>query len=154
MPANGNELPNELLKQLNSKAEVGEKYYQARVLHPKDNTFKVINVYGEATGGATYNPFAVSYIIQGNQIIDSPISGEIFRIDVLPNQKYLLYVDAYWRLGSNFKVYETTFSDAALVGYPNEKRGNYLFDCIQYKRHSADSLPNGHPRKNDMDLLT
>ncbi|MFT3795454.1 hypothetical protein [Flavobacterium sp.] len=47
MPANDSELPDALLQQLNSKAEVGENYYQAKVLYPKDSTFKVINVYGD-----------------------------------------------------------------------------------------------------------
>lgn len=144
----------DILAKLNKKSLDGEKYHDAKVIFLPDNAgLKILNVYGEVTGGATYNPFAISYIVRGNSITDSPMSGEIFRVDVLKNGAFLLYFDDYWRLGSNFSVYDTRISNRELVGYPTSKHGNYLFDCLSRKSHSVDSLPKADTRKNDEDLI-
>src|SRR5690349_7205610 len=53
----------EILLRMNNEAVDGEKYYGAHIRYDKNAGVKILNVYGEVTGGATYNPFAVSYIV-------------------------------------------------------------------------------------------
>lgn len=145
----------EVLLKYNKENLDGEKYYDAKVTWLPDNTgVKILTIYGEVSGGATVNPFAESYIIHNNMITDSAIGGEIFRVDVLKNDKTLLYIDNYWRLGSNISVYEATISDTGIIGYKTTKHGNYLFNCMMKRLHSSDSLPVHHHDENPGWLLS
>ena len=121
--------------------EDGANYYDAKIFYPKDSTFKVVNLYGESGGGATYNPFAKSHIVINNRITDTVFSGEIFRVDKMRDH-FVLYFDDYWRLGSNFRVYKVNFSGDSLTASNISKHGNYLFDLIRNKKETPETFPN------------
>jgi hypothetical protein len=112
------------------------------ILYPIDSLFKVINLFGDVSGGATNNPYAINYIIRDKKNISSKIRGEIFRIDKLKTDEYLFYSDNYWRLGSRIKVFESIFHNNLLkINEVNKKEyGNYLFDFIINKKEYPDSI--------------
>lgn len=124
------------------------KYYEGTILYPNDTTFKVLNVYAETFGGATYNSFAESYIFHKEKIQKEYIDGETFRIDKENDSTYLFYVDEYWRLGSNINVYEILFSKDSLKINETNKHANYAFDLINNHKESPKNFP-----KNIHDLF-
>jgi len=116
-------------------------YYDARIFYSKNAPFKVLNLYGEVTGGATYNPFSKSYVVMNNKITDTVFNGEIFRIDRV-SDCFILYFDDYWRLGRNIHVYEAKLTLDTLNAKRTSKHGNYLFDLIRNKKESPEMFPN------------
>lgn len=123
-------------------------YYDGRVFYPKDSIFKVINLFGEFAGGATYNPYAKGNVIRGNKIYQQGISGETFRIDKKTDSTYVFYVDDYWRLGSNFSIYNATFSKDSLLIKETDTYPNFVFGLINNTKESPEAFP-----KNIFDLF-
>jgi hypothetical protein len=123
-----------------SVEETGIRYYDSKLFRRNDIPFSVLNVYGEATGGATYNPFGESYIIRNGAIAKVPVPGEVFRIDQLAGG-YLLYVDEFSRMGNNFRIYELTFMNDSFRAVPAKAHGNYLFDLILNKKEAPENFP-------------
>ena len=139
---------NEIIKELEPELEPGEDYrkyqsiYGGEIIYSTDSILKVINLYGDYSGGATYNPYAVNYIIKDKKLFNSKIGGKVFRIDKLKTGEYLFYSDDYWRLGSHIKVFESIFLiDTLIVNEVNKmKYGNYLFNFIINKKEHPDSI--------------
>jgi hypothetical protein len=134
--------------QLSKIDSAGANYYDGKILYPKNATFKVLNVMGEVSGGATYNPFAKSYIYHKEKIQKSSIEGETFRVDKKNDSTYLFYVDNFWRLGSNINVYEILFSKDSLLINETNKHANYAFDLMNNHKESPRNFP-----KNINDLF-
>lgn len=126
----------------------GANYYEGRIFYPKETNFKVINIYGESSGGATYNPFAESHFFYNEKIQKQSIAGETFRVDKENDSTYLFYVDEYWRLGSNINLYEVIFSKDSLQINETNKYANYAFDLINNHKESPKNFP-----KNIHDLF-
>lgn len=126
----------------------GLNYYDGRIFHPKETPFKVINLFGEYSGGATYNPFAESYVLNNEKIQKQSIAGETFRVDKENDSTYLFYVDEYWRLGSNINVYEVIFLKDSLQINETNKHANYIFGLINNHKESPKNFP-----KNIHDLF-
>lgn len=119
----------------------GVNYYDGRIFYPKEAPFKVLNLLGEYSGGATYNPFAESYIFNNEKIQKQFIAGETFRVDKENDSTYLFYVDEYWRLGSNINVYEVIFLKDSLQINETDKHANYAFDLINNHKESPKNFP-------------
>lgn len=119
----------------------GANYYDGRIFYPKKTNFKVINIYGEYSGGATYNPFAESYVLNNEKIQKQSIAGETFRVDKENDSTYLFYVDEYWRLGSNINVYEVIFLKDSLQINETNKHANYIFGLINNHKESPKNFP-------------
>ncbi len=134
----------EFLKYKNQLSRIDSSfvtYYEARVFYPKDSTFKVINLYGETEGGATYNSFVESHIFQNNKIQESSIEGETFKIDRENDSTYLFYTDNSWRLGSHLYVYEVCFLKDSVQINETENHGNYVYDLMNNRKESPEKFP-------------
>ncbi len=116
-----------------------QAYTEAKILYSNDKSFKVINLYGEYSGGATYNPFCKNYIIKNRVLVSSSVEGEIFRIDKLSDNNYLFYTDDYGRLGSRFSFYTGSFQNNTLTTKPTTQYGNFYFDLIKNKKENFTS---------------
>lgn len=134
--------------QLSKIDSAGANYYDVRIFYPKNAPFKVLNLLGEYSGGATYNPFAESHIFHNAKIKKQSIAGETFRVDKKNDSTYLFYVDNFWRLGSNINAYEVIFSKDSLQINETDKHANYAFDLINNHKESPNNFP-----KNIHDLF-
>jgi hypothetical protein len=133
-------LQKNILDELNKHAEDGERYYKTSVIYPADSTFKVVNVYGEGSG-ATYNPFALTYLVKDGKIIDTPLSGETFRVDAINVAMYTLYIDAFWRLNSNPGTFDVIFKPDSLEVVKSTRKQNYARNFIGKSKESPQDFP-------------
>lgn len=127
--------------QLDKIDSSGVNYYKGKIFNPQNAYFKVLNLFGEYSGGATYNPFAESHIFLKGKIQKQSIAGETFRVDQKNDSIFLFYVDDFWRLGSNINVYEVHFLNDSLLINENNKHANYIFDLINTHKESPENFP-------------
>ncbi len=127
--------------QLDKIDSSGANYYDGKIFYPKKANFKVLNLFGEYSGGATYNPFAESHIFYNDKIQSQSIAGETFRVDQKNDSTFLFYVDDFWRLGSNINVYEVHFLKDSLQINETNKHANYTFDLINSHKESHENFP-------------
>ncbi len=132
-----------------------EKIFSGDIVYSNDSVFKVINLYGEYTGGATYNPYAKHYLQKNNNNLESKLEGSIFRIDKLNKEQYLFYTNHYNRLGNKIFVYKIKIIDNSIVSNLTDSFGNYFFNLIVSKKESYEQLPVFDSKLwNDENLLT
>ena len=108
-------------KKISTSDSSSVNYYENKLFYPKDSTFKIINLYGDYSGGATYNPFAESYIIYKNKLCKQEIEGETLKIEKKSDTTYQINVDDFWRLGSNFNSYTVSFGKDSVSIEKNSK---------------------------------
>ncbi|HZF99703.1 MAG TPA: hypothetical protein VEY71_01810, partial [Chitinophagales bacterium] len=131
----------ELLAAYNVDSDsTGERYYNATVFYPADSSFKIINLFREYSG-ATYTSVAQSIVLTGNRLIPTGIDGEVFRIDKLGDNRYLLYIDRNFKMLSTILFYELSFAGDLIIHTPTERHGNYIFDLIETKKETYKQLP-------------
>lgn len=126
---------NEYLEEHKDVGKDKGPYYDGSFKYPSDSLFLCLTLKGEYSGGATYNPFSESYIVKDEKVLSEPIDGSIFRIDKLKVNEYILYADAYDRLGSIVNLYHLNIvNDTAITkAAKKEDYGNYYFDFISQK---------------------
>lgn len=126
----------------NENGNKSESISYGKIFYPTDSLFKVINLFGDVSGGATNNPFAINYILKNNNILESNMEGEIFRIDKIKVGAYLFYVNQFWRLGSTIYVYEGIIKgDSLIMNELDEKFSrNYYYDLILNKKEHPESM--------------
>ncbi len=121
-----------------STDDEGYNVYHAAMFYPSDSSFKVLNVYAEVSGGATYNPAAYHCIMYHHQLFEVGIEGAVFRMDKLTDSTYLIYTNIISRLASTFKVYQVLLSGKTIIATTAESHGNYIFDLIDQKNQQID----------------
>lgn len=123
------------------------KYYDGTVFYPKDSSFKVVNLFGECCGGATYNSISDNYIIKNNKILFTEISGEIFRIDKVNTDNYTLFYKKWSRDGNNITELNALIKNDSLYTTKLTNYCDYYFDIIYNKKNTIELT-------NKLDLST
>jgi hypothetical protein len=104
---------NELVEE---NGDLEQQFYDGHITYASDSEFKVLNLLGEYSGGATYNPYAKNFILRNQIHIHSAISGNIFRIETKSNGKeYTVWSDNISRMGSDITRYKAYFSKDSLI---------------------------------------
>ncbi|CAN5442657.1 hypothetical protein BH11BAC2_BH11BAC2_10910 [soil metagenome] len=131
-----------ILTHMNKYAAIdGNTYYGYGLFYPADSSFKIVNVFGEYTGGATYNPFAKPFIIWNKKILRSELYGEVFRADKISDEHYLFYCDDYSRMGSAISIYDVFFEGDSLRFLDAKQHGNYIYNLIVNKKEQLNDQP-------------
>lgn len=125
------------------------KFYDGYMLYATDSILKVVNVLGESSEGATYNPFAENVILKNNQIVIDTLSGEVFRIDTSTSNTYKIYVNNYSRLGAHVNVYNLTFLKDRVNLVPAGQGTNYYYNFITRKHTEMNSVMNERKKMTD-----
>ena len=84
------------------------------IIYSTDSILKVINIFGEYSGGATYNPYSEYYIFGKNKIISSG-NGKVSKLNYISKKEYLIYINDYSRMGDDINKYYLTFRKDSII---------------------------------------
>ena len=105
---------NEIIEELKPDLEPDEDYFKyqnisgGEIIYSTDSILKVINIFGEYSGGATYNPYSEYYILSKEKILYSG-SGKIIKLNHISKKNYNIHINDYSRMGNNINKYNLTF---------------------------------------------
>jgi len=111
---------NEIIEKLKPDLEPGEDYFKyqningGEIIYSTDSILKVINIFGEYSGGATYNPYSEYYIFGKNKIISSG-NGKVSKLNYISKKEYLIYINDYSRMGDDINKYYLTFRKDSII---------------------------------------
>lgn len=133
------------LENTNIMKEDGDMEYDkingGNVIYASDSILKAVNLYGEYSGGATFNPYSLNYVLKNDKIIKTSVIGNVFRIDNINSKDYLFYADDYGRLGSDINVYKISLISDSIISQKTDSFGNYYYDFIANKVELSTDLP-------------
>jgi hypothetical protein len=142
---------NEVIEELD--LEPGEDYFKyqnindGEIIYSSDSILKVINIFGEYSGGATHNPYAENFILYSDRILNNG-SGKILKLNNISKNDYHITINDYSRMGDHINTYNLTFSKDTIV-LTKKSSKNKIFDLIVSKKETPQNFPDSIAYKFD-----